>query len=138
MDLTMLQNVNCWSVLVAAISSFVLGGIWYAKPVFGLLWCREAGVDLIKPTKKGHSVIVFTLVFLLSLVAATVFAVFLGPQPSLRFAVTVGLAIGLAWVMTSFGINYLFARRSIKLFFIDGGYHTLQFMLYGIILGLWR
>jgi len=138
MDLTVLQNINLWAVLAAALSAFLLGGIWYAKPVLGALWCREAGVDMTKPTKKGHGIVVFTLAFVLSLIAAMVFAVFLGPQPSLRFAITVGLAVGIAWVMTSFGINYLFANRSIKLFFIDGGYHTLQFVLYGIILGLWH
>ncbi len=36
----------------------------------------------------------------------------------------------------SFAINYSFAGRSLKLWLIDGGYHTLQFVLYGIILGL--
>lgn len=138
MDLMMLQSINIWAVLVAAVSSFLLGGIWYAKPVLGTLWCHEAGIDLTKPKKKGHGALVFILAFFLSIIASAVFAVLLGPQPSLRFAVIVGLAVGLAWVTTSFGINYLFANRSIKLFFIDGGYHTLQFILYGIIFGLWH
>jgi len=29
------------------------------------------------------------------------------------------------------------AQRSLKLWLIDGGYHTLQFTLYGLIIGLW-
>ena len=29
-------------------------------------------------------------------------------------------------------------NRSFKLWLIDGGYHTLQFTLYGLILGLWH
>ena len=36
------------------------------------------------------------------------------------------------------GINYLFEARSLKLFVINGGYHTLQFTLYGLVLGLWH
>mgnify|MGYP001792400874 CR=1 FL=1 len=53
-------------------------------------------------------------------------------------AVGVGLIVGVCWVATSFGINYLFARRSLKLWLIDAGYHTLQFALYGLVLGLWH
>ena len=49
-----------------------------------------------------------------------------------------GFAAGLFWVTTSFGINYLFERKPLRLFLINGGYHTLQFTLIGAILGLWH
>jgi hypothetical protein len=29
-------------------------------------------------------------------------------------------------------------RRSLKLWFIDGDYHTVQFVLFGLILGSWH
>ena len=41
-------------------------------------------------------------------------------------------------VAASFGINYQFANRSALMWLIDGGYHTVQFGIYGLILGLWR
>jgi hypothetical protein len=41
-------------------------------------------------------------------------------------------------VAASFGINYLFERRSLKLFLINGGYHTLQFTIIGLLLALWH
>ena len=53
-------------------------------------------------------------------------------------ALHAGFLTGLAYVAMSFGINYAFAGRSFKLWLIDGGYHTLQFTLYGLILGLWH
>jgi hypothetical protein len=136
MIVNVMQNINMLAVLAAAISAFALGGIWYG-PLFCKTWCREAGV-MMTETKKGHGVKVFSLAFLLSLTAAAVFAWFLGPQPSFNYAASVGFAAGLSFVATSFGINYLFAQRSMKLFLIDGGYHILQFTLYGIILGLWH
>lgn len=34
------------------------------------------------------------------------------------------------------GINYQFANRSIKLWLIDGGYHAVQFVLFGLVFGL--
>lgn len=61
---------------------------------------------------------------------------FLGPDPELGLGVGAGVAAGAGWVATSYGINYLFAQRSLTLFFIDAGYHTLQFTLYGAILAL--
>lgn len=130
-----MADLNYWAVLVAAASALLLGGIWYG-PLFKQAWCREAGVDPDKAN--GHPAAVFGGAFVLSLVAATVFAVFLGAAPPLASSVTAGVAVGLGWVATSFGINYLFAGRSLKLWLIDGGYHTLQFALYGLVLGLWH
>jgi hypothetical protein len=81
---------------------------------------------------------VFGVAFVFSLVAAAVYAWFLGPEPPLAFSVGMGAMVGLGYVATSFGINYQFAGRPFVLWAIDGGYHTLQFVLYGLILGLWH
>jgi len=47
-----------------------------------------------------------------------------------------GFAAGFAWVAASFGSNYLFERKPFELLLINGGYHTLQFTIYGAVLGL--
>ncbi len=49
-----------------------------------------------------------------------------------------GLLVGAAFVAASFGINYQFADRKMTMWLIDGGYHTAQFVLFGLILGLWH
>ena len=127
--------LNWFGILVAAVSAFMLGGLWYG-PLFKTAWCREAGVDPDAAPK--HPARVFGTAFVASLVAAAAFAWYLGPAPGLQHAVLSGLWIGLAFVATSFGINYAFAQRSFQLWLIDSGYHTLQFVLYGLILGLWH
>ena len=129
-----MSEVNYLAVIAAATSSFVLGGLWYG-PLFKIAWCREAGID--PGSKPAHPGAVFGAAFVFSVLAAYVFAVFLGVKP-VSDAVGVGLIVGVCWVATSFGINYLFARRSLKLWLIDAGYHTLQFALYGLILGAWH
>ena len=129
-----MSEVNYLAVIAAATSSFVLGGLWYG-PLFKTAWCREAGID--PGSKPAHPGAVFGAAFVFSVLAAYVFAVFLGVKP-VSDAVGVGLIVGVCWVATSFGINYLFARRSLKLWLIDAGYHTLQFALYGLVLGLWH
>ena len=127
--------LNWWAILVAAASSFVLGGLWYG-PLFKNAWCRAAGVDPDKPA--GHPARVFGVSFALSFVSAAAFAWLLGDVADVYFSVGMGLVVGLAWVTTSFGINYQFAGRPWTLWAIDGGYHTLQFALYGLVLGLWH
>ncbi len=130
-----MPEFNLWGVLAAAGSGFVLGGIWYSPLMFGKVWQRESGVS-DEQLENGNMALIFGLAFLLCVVAAFVFAMFLGPRPPLALGLGAGASAGLCWVGASFGINYLFERRSLKLFLINAGYHTLQFTLIGLILAL--
>jgi hypothetical protein len=129
-------QVNFIAVLVAAVSTFLLGGLWYSKILFGPIWQREAG-DARKPGE-GHPAKIFGLSFLFALLAAFAYALLMPPAVNASMAVTQGLLTGAGIVAASFGINYQFANRSTVLWLIDGGYHTAQFAIYGLILGLWR
>jgi hypothetical protein len=74
----------------------------------------------------------------LTLAASFTFAVFLGPQATAAFGATAGFVAGAAWVATSFGMNYLFEHKSLRLWLVNAGYHTVQFTVMGTILGAWR
>jgi hypothetical protein len=123
-------------VLAAALSSFVLGGIWYSA-LFAKAWQAAAGLS-DEQVKGGNKVLIFGGAFALAFIAAAVFAMFLGPQATLAFGAAAGFGAGLCWVTASFGISYLFERRPLSLFLINGGYNTLQFTLIGAIIGAWR
>ncbi len=125
---------NWWAVMVAAVATFILGGLWYSPVLFAKAWQREAGLT-DERLKNGNMAVIFGSSLLLSLLASWMFAVFLGPRPNLQEGLIYGFSAGLCWVAASFGINYLFERRSLKLFFINGGYHTLQFTIIGGVLG---
>jgi hypothetical protein len=129
------NNLNIWAVIVAAVSAFALGGLWYSPVLFAKAWQGAAGLSDAE-LKQGKPAVIFGLAFLLALVAAFVFALFLGPHPAMPLALGAGFSAGLCWVTASFGINYLFERKRMKLFLINGGYHTLQFTLYGLVFGL--
>ena len=132
-----MPEFNVLAVLAAAVATFVLGVLWYSPALFGKAWQREAGVtdEQMRTSNKAR---VFGLAFILSLVAAFVFALFLGPRPPVSLGLGAGFSAGLCWVAASFGINYLFEQRSFKLWLINAGYHTLQFTIIGLILGLWH
>lgn len=126
--------MNIWAVLVGASSSFLLGGLWYSPLLFGNAWNGENG----GVPQQGHPAKVFSISFLFSLVAVVCFATWLGPRPDLLHALKAGALAGFGFVAASFGINYQFAQRSFKLWLIDGGYHTVQFLIFGLVLGLWH
>jgi len=127
------MEVNWIAVIAAAASAFLLGGLWYSPIAFGKPWQRLNG--LTNEAMAARSLpLVFGGSFVLSLIAAFVFAMFLGPNPELGFATGAGLGAGLAWVAASYGITYLFEGRPLGLWLINGGYHTVQFTLYGALL----
>jgi hypothetical protein len=130
-----MEGLNWLAIVAAAVSAFVIGGLWYG-PLFLKAWSREAGVD--PGANKRHPAGVFGTAFVAALVGAIAFAWWIGPAPELEYAVRRGLLAGFGIAATSFAINYAFAGRSLKLWLIDGGYHTLQFAVYGMILGLWH
>jgi hypothetical protein len=132
-----MSDINIWAVLAAAAATFIIGGLWYSPLLFAKTWQKEAGVS-DERLRSGKPGLIFGVAFALSLLAAYVFAMFLGPNPQFMFATGAGFAAGLAWVAASIGIIYLFERRSLALFLINGGYVTLSFTAIGAILGLWH
>jgi len=131
-----MPHINWLAVLVAALSSFLLGGLWYSKLLFEPAWQRAAGIN--PDSKQGHPAKVFGLSFGFALVAAFAYAWLMPAASSVTAALTQGVVVGAGLVAASFGINYQFANRKGALWLIDGGYHTAQFAIYGVILGLWR
>jgi hypothetical protein len=132
-----MPEVNWIAVALCGVSSLVIGGLWYSPVLFARQWQSAAGLS-DEQAQGGNMAMIFGGAFLLSLLAAAVFAMFLGPDMSVGAATAAGFAAGLCWVAASYGINYLFERRPLRLWLINGGYHTLQFTLFGLILGLMR
>jgi hypothetical protein len=132
-----MPEFNILAAVAAGIAGWLVGAVWYSPVLFAKVWQRETGLS-DEQLGKAHMPLIFGTSLVLSVIAALVFAMFLGPDPALALGLGAGIAAGLGWVATSFGINYLFSRRSLTLFVIDGGYHTLQFTVFGLVLGLWH
>jgi len=65
------MNVNFLALLLAAMSSLVVGFIWYNPKVFGNIWMKESGMTEEK--MKGSNMI---MIFGLSIVYAFFFRLF--------------------------------------------------------------
>ncbi|MDG2089911.1 MAG: DUF1761 domain-containing protein [Gammaproteobacteria bacterium] len=131
---TATTNINWISVILAAVSSFVVGGIWYG-PIFGKAWMKA--FKLTEEDLASRNLpIVFGLSFLLTLIAAINLEMFVGVDASLAYGAGAGFAAGLGWVATFLGILYLFEKQSLSGFFINAGYCVFALTLMGFILGL--
>lgn len=68
----MIPEINIWAVLVATLSTMVVGTIWYTPKVFGNYWMRVAKVDVSGDSRDAIKPILITVV--VSLISAWVLA----------------------------------------------------------------
>lgn len=132
-----LSTINYFAVVVAALISFVIGGVWYSPLMFANAWMKENGFKE-EDMKNANMGKIFGTSFLLALIISFNLAAFIGPQGDLTFGLFAGFAAGFGWVAMSFGTVYLFERRSLKLFFINAGYQVVTYTIMGGILGIWK
>jgi hypothetical protein len=140
--LTMIEqfSFNYLAILVATISTFLLGGLWYSPALFSKAWIKEMGItaETHKTDNKSGLGRIMGTAFVLELVMAFNLAAFIGPKASFAFGTLAGAAAGFGWVAMSFGVTYLFEQRSLRLFLINAGYHGIAFTIMGAIIGSWH
>jgi hypothetical protein len=139
-----MSTVNWWAVLVAAVSSFVVGGIWYSPGLFGKVWMKDNNLneEQVKQSNKGKT---FGLTFIFSLLMSFNLAMFLqnpktadcGPAVDLAWGATAGFLAGI-WTFCAIAIHSLFELKNWRLILINGGYSVVALVLMGAIIGAWR
>jgi hypothetical protein len=131
------MELNYWAVLLASLSTFLLGGIWYSPAVFGKAWMRENGFTE-EGMKSSNMVKIFGFAFVLALISAVNLAMFLGPEKDVVMGAVWGFAAGFGWVATFVGTHYLFERKSFTLFLINAGYSVVALTIMGVIIVLFN
>ena len=135
-----LSSINFLAVIVSRLVAFFIGFLWYS-PLFGKAWQRELGFT-DEYIQQGNMVLIFGSSLVLMLVMAFGLAVILqtygGTDMNWQQGLLHGLFVGIFFVATSYGINLLYQRRSIKLWAIDAIYQVLFLCVMGAILGGWR
>jgi hypothetical protein len=132
-----MSTINWLAVLVAGISAFVLGGVWYSPALFGKAWMSENNFTT-EDVKKGNTAKIFGWSFILSLIMAVNLAMFLGdPEIDLAMGLVYGALTGL-WIFCGLAIVALFEQKSARYIFINGSYLLVALTLMGAIIGVWR
>jgi hypothetical protein len=160
------MEINFLALLVAALSTVVVGFIWYNPRVFGTIWMKESGMTQEK--MKGTNM---AMIFGLSLVYALLISFILqmlvihqfgavgmvGGDPtiakpsyaefmadygnafrSFKHGALHGFITGLFLVLPVIGTNALYERRSFKYTLFTGGFWIVCCTIMGAIICGWQ
>lgn len=133
--------INVWAVVTATLALWMLGALWYSPVLFGKIWQKEVNFKEDGITKV-NMFMTFGLSFLLMLFMVWALNFVINSHKPEEVSLMVGLHygafIGFFFAMMAVGINYLYQRRSLALWLIDGLYMVLGLGIAGMILGAWR
>lgn len=133
-----ISTLNWFAVIVAALSNFLIGGLWYSPLLFGKGWMKENNFS-DDDLKKGNMAKIFGLTFLFSIVMAFNLGMFLNDaNTTTSWGAIAGFLAGFGWVAMSICTIGQFERKSAKYMLIHGGYVTISFIVMGLIIGIWR
>ena len=135
------MEINYLAVFVAAIIYYAGGTLWYSPVLFGKSWMGLVGLteEKIKESQKDA-----WKSYLTALVAALLISYGIARIEGYMNVITLGGGFQtgfwawLCFVITTMATNNAFARRPVKLLFIDSGYHLYGFLVMGIVLAVWK
>lgn len=119
-----MNDFALWPVLAGAAAFFAVGALWYGV-LFGKAWQKAAGLS-DEDVQGGNMALIFGLTFLFEMLIAMVLWHLIArtaPPPHVVMMMSVGFAVGV--MIPAVGINYLYQRKSGKLFAIDAGHFVL-------------
>jgi hypothetical protein len=161
------MEMNWIAILVAALSTLVVGFIWYHPKVFGTAWMKETGLTE-EELSKGNMLKIFGLTYIFSLFIVTVemgltihqagAVSMIGGYPEISKALPSfkafmddygttyrtfkhgalhGFLSGIFFAFPIIAINGLFERKSWKYIFIHSGYWIITLAIIGSIICGW-
>jgi hypothetical protein len=137
------MGINVWAVLAAAVSTMVVGFLWYSPVLFAKPWVKLMGYDISDKAKmdemKKGAAKMYGMAFIASLLAAGVLEkiITVTTVNSALYGVKIGLAVWLGFVTTVQLTDGIFGKKPAKLYLINTGYQLVCFVVMGAILGVW-
>jgi hypothetical protein len=129
-----IMTLNPIAILVALISHFTIGAIWYHPSVFGKAWIALRGM-VTKPDTKwilvgivAHVIYTFVLAVVVNLAQATM----------VLEGLAIGIMVSVGFIGTMLINELIYGKLPFKLFLIKIGDETISLCVAGIILALWK
>ncbi len=134
-----MSNVNWLAVLVAALSSFIIGWLWYG-PLFGKKWMKLNGFteEQIRDERGLSMPVILIINYVATALAALAIAMFIGAEANAGFGIFAGLMIAIFWIGTSRLNDVLYEKKPMGLFWINVGYYIVIYAIMGAVLGAWH
>ncbi|MDB5162221.1 MAG: hypothetical protein JWM52_729 [Candidatus Saccharibacteria bacterium] len=135
-------EINWIAVLVAAISTMVVGSLWYG-PLFGKVWARLAKVKKDPNFTAGKAAILYGGALLVSFVTAVVLAIFTTIVADyfdtnyLWSALWTGLILWAGFTAARITMHDSFEGRRKKLTLLSVSHELVTIEVMALIIGLW-
>lgn len=138
------MEINYLAVLVASILSMVLGALWYG-PLFGKKWMQIIGAKPMTEAEKKQmqkqAMPLYLVQFLLTLFQVYVLAQYIAGWTDAS-GIENSLWIWAAFVMPTVAGASMWNNDSKEIawsrFLIQGGYQLVLFVIFGLVLGMWK
>jgi hypothetical protein len=160
------MEINYLAILVAALSSFVVGFIWYNPKVFGTIWMNEIGMTDEK-ARQSNMVKMFGFTFIFALMFAFMMQVltihqfgamgmiggdaskalpsynafmadYMDAFRTYKHGAFHGFISGLFLALPIVATNALFEQKSWKYTFVTAGYWVVLMTIMGAIICGWK
>ena len=133
--------LNWPAILVAALAYFALGSLWYSKILFAKRWIADLKLDINNPEAKKGMGLMFGGSFVLMFVQSLAIAI-LAERIGIRgegwmSGLKLGAVTGGCFAATAVGVNYLYEKKPLSLFLINGGYAVMGNIIAAIIICSW-
>ena len=134
-------GLNAWMLPVAAIASFLFGGLWYG--VLAKQWMAAAKLDEAKIKGSGQPVGTLVITIVAQLFMAWMLSGLLlhmakaGLPGTVKNGMITALFIWAGFIVTTLVVNHRFQMQSWALTFIDAGHWLGVLLIQGLILGRW-
>ena len=139
-----LSQLNWIAVAVCAIVYFGIGGMWYSPMLFAKPWMAGHGISMPSTdeekakARKGMGQLM-AITFLMGFVGV----IALDYMETAMYAKNwmTGAKCGIVasvFACLAMGLNYMYTRKSMKIYIIDVGYHVVSLVIVGIVLSIWK
>lgn len=133
--------LNWPAIGLAALAYWAIGALWYSPVLFSKKWIAYLKIDVNAPDAKKGMGLMFGGSFVLMFVQALAIAI-LAERLGVRndgwmSGLKLGALAGVCFSAATVGINYLYEKKPIGLFFINAGYAVVGNMVAGVIICSW-
>lgn len=140
MNPSIINNIHWLAILVAGVSYFALGALWYSKVLFAKSWITLTKVDASDPNATKGMAAIMGASLLVMLVTSTGLAILASylHLSGLMQGLKLGALTGVCFGITAISISYLYEKRAVGLHFINGGYTLLGNIIAAVIICVWK
>src|SRR5436305_167256 len=131
------SSFNWIAIVMAGVSAWIIGAIWFSPPVFGRRWMAALG---LKQEQLGNPAPGFVAALVISIIGATFLRWVIGVAgaTSVGDGIEVALIIWFAFILLPSAPGLLFTKQSGTAFALTQVQHAIAMSAMGIVLTAYR